>query len=335
MEYHVLGKTGLKVSMMGLGGIPIQRIDAAGTRILIEKLVDNGINYIDTARGYSVSEQYLGEALDGLRDKFILATKSMALTKENMAKDVDISLKNMRTDYIDLYQFHNPSLVQLEQIIAPDGALEALQEAKAAGKIGHIGLTTHSAKVFEKVLEFDWVETIMFPYNLVETHGEELIQKCSENNVGFIAMKPLAGGAIEDPTLALRYISKNPGVSVVIPGMAEISELDQNLAAVNDSAPLSGSELEKIDMIRKQLGTQFCRRCGYCAPCTVGIVIPNMFVFEGYLERYGLADWARGRYNAQAKTASDCIECGACETRCPYQLPIREMLKHTAKSFGK
>lgn len=335
MEYHVLGKTGLKVSMMGLGGIPIQRIDAAGTRILIEKLVENGINYIDTARGYSVSEQYLGEALDGLRDKFILATKSMALTKDNMAKDVDISLKNMRTDYIDLYQFHNPSLVQLEQIIAPGGALEALQEAKAAGKIGHIGLTTHSAKVFEKALEFDWVETVMFPYNLVETHGEELIQKCSEKNVGFIAMKPLAGGAIEDPTLALRYISKNAGVSVVIPGMAEISELDQNLAAVNDTAPLSGSELEKIDMIRKQLGTQFCRRCGYCAPCTVGIVIPNMFVFEGYLERYGLADWARGRYNAQAKTASDCIECGVCETRCPYQLPIREMLKHTAKSFGK
>lgn len=335
MEYHVLGKTGLKVSMMGLGGIPIQRIDAAGTRILIEKLVENGINYIDTARGYSVSEQYLGEALDGLRDKFILATKSMALTKDNMAKDVDISLKNMRTDYIDLYQFHNPSLVQLEQIIAPGGALEALQEAKAAGRIGHIGLTTHSAKVFEKALEFDWVETVMFPYNLVETHGEELIQKCSENNVGFIAMKPLAGGAIEDPTLALRYISKNAGVSVVIPGMAEISELDQNLAAVNDTAPLSGSELEKIDMIRKQLGTQFCRRCGYCAPCTVGIVIPNMFVFEGYLERYGLADWARGRYNAQAKTASDCIECGVCETRCPYQLPIREMLKHTAKSFGK
>ena len=142
MEYRILGKTGLKVSAMGLGGIPIQRINAAGTRVLIEKLVENGINYIDTARGYSVSEQYLGEALDGLRDKFILATKSMALTKDNMAKDVDISLKNMRTDYIDLYQFHNPSLVQLEQIIAPGGALEALQEARTAGKIGHIGLTT-------------------------------------------------------------------------------------------------------------------------------------------------------------------------------------------------
>lgn len=335
MQYRILGKTGLKVSAMGLGGIPIQRIDAAGTRVLIEKLVENGINYIDTARGYSVSEQYLGQALEGLRDKFILATKSMACTREAMEKDVQISLQNMRTDYIDLYQFHNPSLAQLEQIIAEDGALEALMDAKAAGKIGHIGITTHSAKVFEKVLELDWVESIMFPYNLVETQGEALIKRCTEKNVGFIAMKPLAGGAIDDPTLALRYIISNPDVSVIIPGMADVSELTQNLAAVLDTTPLVAAEQEKIDVIRQQLGTQFCRRCGYCAPCTVGIIIPNMFVFEGYLERYGLADWARGRYEAQAKTASDCIGCGVCETRCPYNLPIREMLKHTAKSFGR
>ena len=335
MEYRILGKTGLKVSAMGFGGIPIQRIDAAGTKVLMHKLVEQGINYIDTARGYSVSEQYLGEALDGIRDQFILATKSMARDRAGMAQDIDISLSNLRTAYIDLYQVHNPSLAQLDQIIAAGGALEALQEAKAAGKIGHIGLTAHSKEVFEKALELDWVETIMFPYNIVETHGEELIKKCKERNVGFIDMKPLAGGAIEDATLAMRFVSANPDVSVTIPGMAELAELDQNLAAVNDTSPLSAAELEKIDAIRKELGTQFCRRCGYCAPCSVGISIPNMFVFEGYLSRYGLADWAKGRYNAQAKTASDCIECGICETRCPYNLPIREMLKRTAKAFGK
>ena len=335
MDYRILGKTGLKVSSMGFGGIPIQRIDAEGTKILMEKLVEYGINYIDTARGYSVSEEYLGYALEGIRDKFIIATKSMAQDKESMARDIGISLHNLRTDYIDLYQVHNPSLVQLDKIIGKGGALEALLEAKAAGKIGHIGLTTHSAKVFELALTFDWVESIMFPYNIVETHGEELIAKCAEKNVGFITMKPLAGGAIEDATLAMRFVTANPNVSVVIPGMAEIGELEQNLAATNDNTPLSEEELAKMDVIRKELGTQFCRRCGYCAPCTVGIVIPNMFVFEGYLERYGLADWARGRYEAQAKTASDCIECGECETRCPYHLPIREMLKHAAKSFGK
>lgn len=335
MEYRILGKTGLNVSMMGLGGIPIQRIDAAGTRVLVEALVENGVNYIDTARGYSVSEEYLGHALDGLRNKFILATKSMARTKEAMAKDIDISLHNLRTDYIDLYQVHNPTLDQLAQVAAENGALEALLEAKAAGKIGHIGVTAHSVEVFEKALEFDWVETIMFPYNIVETQGENLIKQCAEKNVGFIVMKPLAGGAIEDPALAMRYICANPDVSVIIPGMAEVSELKQNLEAVNNTTPLSDSECAKIDMIRKDLGTQFCRRCGYCAPCSVGISIPNMFLFEGYLRRYGLADWARGRYETLPKTASDCIECGLCETRCPYNLPIREMLKRTAAAFGK
>ena len=148
-------------------------------------------------------------------------------------------------------------------------------------------------------------------------------------------MKPLAGGALDDATLAMRFVCANPDISVVIPGMADPKELEQNLAAVNDTTPLSAAELEKIDALRKELGTQFCRRCGYCAPCSVGIIIPNMFVFEGYLSRYGLGDWAKGRYNALAKTASDCIECGVCELRCPYNLPIREMLKRVAKNFGK
>ena len=171
MEYRTLGKTGLRISRMGFGGIPIQRIDAEGTKVLMHKLVDAGINYIDTARGYTVSESYLGYALEGIRDKFVLATKSMSRTKEAMAKDIDISLGNLKTDYIDLYQVHNPSLAQLDQVCAPGGALEALLEARAAGKIGHIGLTAHSVEVFEKALELPWVETIMFPYNIVESQG--------------------------------------------------------------------------------------------------------------------------------------------------------------------
>ena len=335
MEYRILGKTGIKISRLGFGGIPIQRIDAEGTKALMHQLKDAGINYIDTARGYTVSEEYLGYALEGIREHFVLATKSMSRTKEAMAKDIDISLRNLRTNYIDLYQVHNPTVAQLEQVVAPGGALEALLEAKEAGKIGHIGITAHSTEVFEMALSLDWVETIMFPYNIVENQGEKLMKACVEKNIGFIDMKPLAGGAIEDATLALRYICANPDVSVVIPGMADPAELTQNIAAVNDASPLSGEEKAKILEVRSALGTQFCRRCNFCQPCSAGINISGAFLFDGYLSRYGLADWAKGRYEGMGKHASDCIGCGACEDRCPYHLPIREMLKKVAEHFGK
>ena len=335
MEYRALGRTGLQISPMGLGGIPVQRIDAEGTKQLLQKLVVAGVNYIDTARGYTVSEEYIGYGLEGIRDKFVLATKSMARTREAMAADIDISLKNLRTDYIDLYQVHNPGPKDLETVIAPGGALEALLEARQAGKIGHIGITLHSADMFQKALELSWVETIMFPYNLVETQGEDLIRICGQKGIGFIAMKPLAGGAIEDATLALRFIGQNSNVSVVIPGMAEEKELQQNLAAVADTAPLSLEEKQKINQIRSTLGTQFCRRCNYCAPCPMGIGIPGIFVLEGYFSRYNLQDWAMTRYNGTPVKASACIGCGACEARCPYQLPIRKMLKNVVKLMEK
>ncbi len=335
MTYRVLGKTGLQISSLGFGGIPIQRIDPEGARVLMHKMMAAGVNYIDTARGYTVSEEYLGYALEGIRDKFVLATKSMARDREGMARDIDISLKNFRTDYIDLYQFHNPNAAQLEQILAPGGAMEAMLEAKAAGKIGHIGITLHSLDVFKKVVEYDWVESVMYPYNIVENQGEEMIARCAEKNIGFIAMKPLAGGALEDASLAMRFVCANPNVSVVIPGMAEEKELNQNLAAASDTSPLRLEELEKMDTIRKELGGNFCRRCGYCAPCTVGIGIPAALIAEGYALRYGLRSYAEARYAASGAPASDCVDCGLCEERCPYHLPIRQMLKRVANTFGK
>ena len=335
MQYRILGRTGLKISNMGFGGIPIQRIDAERTRALMHKLLDAGVNYIDTARGYTVSEEYLGYALEGIRDRFVLATKSMARDKEGMQKDIDISLKNLRTDYIDLYQVHNPNAANLDQVLAPGGALEALMEARAAGKIGHIGITLHPAPMLATAVELPWVETIMFPYNLVETQAEEMIKVCAEKNIGFITMKPLAGGAIDDAALALRFIANNPDVTVVIPGMATVEEAEQNLAAMKDTVPLTGDELQKIEDIRKGLGTQFCRRCNYGAPCTAGMSIYSMFLMQGYHDRYGLRDWAKARYSAMGKKASDCVGCGVCETRCPYNLPIRQMLKKVEELFGE
>ncbi len=335
MEYITLGKTGLRVSRLGFGGIPIQRINAEEAKNLLDAVHSAGINYIDTARGYTVSEELIGQAIEGFRKDFILATKSMSRDKESMAKDIEISLKNLRTDYIDIYQCHNPSLEQLDQICAEGGALEALLEAKAAGKIGHIGLTAHSLAVFEKALELPWVETFMFPYNIVESQGEDLMRRLKEKNIAFIDMKPLAGGAIEDGRLALRYVCANEAVTITIPGMYSVDEVKQNMEAVADTAPLSADELAAIDKIRSELGTNFCRRCNYCAPCTVGINISGAFLFQGYLRRYGLEDWARGRYEGLSAKAGDCVECGVCETRCPYHLPIRDMLKKVAADFGK
>ena len=333
MQYVTLGKTGLKVSKIGLGGIPIQKSDVGEVKALFQALMEKGVNYVDTARGYTVSEKLIGEALEGNRDKFVLATKSMARTREAMARDIEISLNNLKTDYIDLYQVHNPSMENLEQVLAEGGALEALLEAKAEGKIRHLGLTAHSLSVFERALSLDWVETIMFPYNIVESQGEELMKRCSKANIAFIDMKPLAGGAIEDATLALRYICANPDVTIVIPGMYSIDEVEQNLAAVEDVSTLTPEEHAKTEQIRKELGTNFCRRCNYCQPCTAGINISGVFLFAGYLQRYDLGNWGYDRYQSLPVKADACIECGVCESRCPYHLPIRDMLKKCVKDF--
>ena len=337
MQYVQLGQTGLRVSRLGFGGIPIQRIDQPGTRALLQAAHAAGINYIDTARGYTVSEEWIGQSLEelGLRDQFVLATKCRALTREEMQEQLALSLKNLRTDHIELYQFHNPSLEDLKAILAPGGALEALLEARDAGVVGHIGVTAHLAAVFEKALEVPEFETIMFPYNIVEQQGAELIARCAKAGKAFIDMKPLAGGAIEDGRLALRYVLSNPDVTVAIPGMAAHEELEQNVRGAENVAPLTPEEEEACRKVRDALGTQFCRRCNYCAPCSVGIQIPNVFLFQGYLNRYGLADWGRGRYATLPVKASACVQCGACEPRCPYNLPIRQMMKKAAQDFGE
>lgn len=337
MQYIELGSTGLRISRLGFGGIPIQRIDEAGTREILKAAHAAGVNYIDTARAYTVSEEWIGQALEetGLRDAFVLATKCRATTKAEMEEELAASLKSLRTGHIELYQFHNPGLAALDTIMAPGGAMEALREAKARGVVGHIGITAHLAAVFEKALDIPEIETIMFPYNIVEQQGAALIDRCRAAGKGFIDMKPLAGGAIENGELALRYVLSNPAVTVAIPGMAEEKELANNLLAAANTAPLTVAEQAACEQVRKSLGTQFCRRCNYCAPCTVGIAIPSAFLFHGYLSRYGLAGWARERYATMKVKAGACIQCGQCEPRCPYNLPIRKMLKKVAADFGE
>ena len=211
-----------------------------------------------------------------------------------------------------------------------------MEEAKAEGKIGHIGITAHGLDDLKRIVrEFsDKIETVMFPYNLVEIQGEEILKEAKEKNIGTIAMKPLAGGNLDDYELALRFIALSGACDISIPGMGDVAEVEKNAAACSDVLPLTREEIDKIEALRKELGNQFCRRCGYCAPCTVGIDIPTNFVFANYFRTYGWADWAKDRYLSLKVNASACIECGDCEKRCPYDLPIIEMLKKVAEDFA-
>lgn len=336
MNYVSLGNTGLKVSQVSFGGIPIQRADAANTMAVVDALEARGINFIDTARGYTVSEEYLGAALEGRREKFIIATKSMSRDAEGMTRDIGISLSNLRTDYIDLYQIHNLPEKDFDKVFGPGGAYEALCDAKAAGKVRHIGATAHNADVLRRLVEEygDKIETLMFPYNIVETQGHDILAAARKKGIGTIAMKPMAGGNLDDWNLALRFIAAAGVIDVSIPGMGSVEEVHRNADAADGFSPLTAEELAQCDSIRKELGSEFCRRCGYCAPCTVGIDIPSNFLMSNYRRKYGLSDWAVSRYQGLAHHAGECIGCGACESRCPYELPIRKMLARVAGEFG-
>ncbi len=335
MEKRRLGRTNFLVSSVGFGGIPIQRVNQEMATELLKEAHNNGINFIDTARGYLISEELIGNAMAEVgRENFILATKSMNRTYDGFLEDVYVSLKNFKTDYIDLYQFHNiKTMEQYNDLLKENSALAAAKEAKKRGLIKEIGITSHSVDVLKLAVETDEFSTIQFPYNAVERQGEEVFKRAKERDMGVIIMKPLAGGAITNGELAVRFILENKNVSVVIPGMDSLEQVRENAKPGLDGLPLSPEQREVLEGEAKQLGTTFCRRCGYCAPCTVGIDIPVQFVLDSYYTRYNLQQWAIDRYSAQKIKASDCIQCGECEERCPYDLPIMDMLKKVASHY--
>lgn len=324
-----LGETSMEVFPLGLGGIPLQRIQQEEATALIKACLDAGINFIDTARGYTVSEEYIGEALKELGNpEVILATKSMKRDREGIKEEMETSFSLLQTDFIDLYQFHNlRSLEEYEMLIGEGGGYDYAKEVMEQGKIGALGLTTHRLDVLERALESDLFATLQFPFNYMERHGEELLKRAREKGIGVIIMKPFAGGALKHKDLALRFLLHSGACDVIIPGMDSISQLHMNLEEAK-KGPLSAEEFKLLEEEAEELGEHFCRRCGYCLPCAVGIDIPSVFLMEGYYSRYNLQEWAKERYDAFSKKASDCIQCGLCESRCPYELPIINMLQH-------
>lgn len=333
MLKSMLGKTGLAVTKVGFGGIPIQRLTQQQATEVIKELKIEGVNFIDTAMGYTVSQTYIGNALKEVgRENFYIATKAMGYTYESMKDYINQSLKELDVDYIDLYQIHNCSKQeQYDNVVSENGALKALKEAKEKGLIKHIGVTSHDVTMIDKFLDLEEIETIQFPFNIVEQQAVDVFKKAKDRNVGIIAMKPLAGGAITNGKLALKYILSTGLVDIAIPGMDSVKQVKQNVSVANEIEKLTDDDLDNIKKIRDELGNDFCRRCGYCLPCPQGINIPGMFLFEGYATRYNLKDWAMSRYKSLDIKADACVKCGLCETKCPYNLPIRKKLENVVR----
>ena len=321
---NILGKTGLLVNKIGCGGIPIQRVTQEEANRMIDEMIKRNINFIDSARGYTNSEKMFGVALKNKRSKFIIATKSMARDYEGMMKDIHTSIENFNTEYIDLYQLHNVAVNE-----DYSGALQALLDAKKTGLIKHIGVTTHSLDFLKTAIEKEEFETIQYPYNIVERQAEDLFQKAKRKNIGVIVMKPFAGGAINEYETALKFILNNENVSVIIPGMESVEQVINNEECLRKKLDERDNVL--INKILKDLDEVFCRRCGYCLPCSKGINIPFVFLCEGYYTRYMLKEWALSRYKTLGINSNTCIKCGKCEKKCPYGLKIIDKLAKAIK----
>ncbi|MDR3584294.1 MAG: aldo/keto reductase [Desulfosporosinus sp.] len=334
MEKRKLGQSDLWVAPLGFGGIPIQRVSQSEANGLLRLAVEKGINFIDTARGYTDSEEKIGVGLKGIRQEVILATKSMARTGAGMTEDVERSLRNFQTDWIDLYQLHNVRTVaEWEELTAPGGGLEALEKAREAGKILYIGITGHLPHTLARFIKDYPFVSVQFPYNYIEQENrQELLEEIKQQRLGTIIMKPLAGGALRQAGPALRFLLQK-SFSVIIPGMDAREQIEDNSAQV--SQMFSDQDAEALELEKGELGQEFCRRCEYCLPCTVGINIPGIFLLEGYYQRYNLTQWSLERYQGMSVKADACTECGECESRCPYQLSIREKLKKVHALLGK
>ena len=326
-----LGSTGITIEKNGFGCLPIQRVTKEEAAWLLRKAVDGGMNYFDTARAYSDSEEKLGYAFAGIRDKVVIATKTAAQTAEGMWKDLETSLNMLNTDYIDVYQFHNPAFVP--QPGGEDGLYDAALTAKKQGKIRHIAITNHRLAVAREAVDSGLYTLLQFPYSYLSGPQEqELLTKCRERGMGFVAMKGMAGGLLRDGTVAAAWMAGQEGV-VPIWGVQHGWELDQFLACVEETPALTPERQAVIDRDRAELTGDFCRGCGYCMPCPVGIQINQCARMSLMLRRAPAADWLSNYWQEEMKKIEHCLRCGKCASKCPYGLDTPRLLQDNWKEY--
>lgn len=331
MEMVTLGRSGLKVCKNGFGALPIQRIGKEDAVYLLQKAFDNGFNYFDTARWYTDSEEKLGGALSHVRDKIIISTKTGAGSAEQFWKDLDTSLTLLKTDYIDIYQFHNPSFCP-----KPDdgtGLYEAMEEAVRQGKVCHIGITNHRLSVAKETVASGLYETLQFPFSYLASEEEVgLVEACRTANMGFIAMKALSGGLINDSAAAYAYLAQFDNVAPIW-GIQRESELDEFISYQKNPPVMTEEILQKIEADKKQLSGDFCRGCGYCMPCPAGIEINNCARMSLLLRRAPKEGYLTAEWQEKMKKIEGCLHCSQCRGKCPYGLDTPKLLEKNYEDY--
>lgn len=327
MKTVKLGKTGLVTSELGFGGIPIIPLKFEDAVKVVRHCVDRGITFFDTANAYVDSERKIGQALESVRDQIVLATKTGKRDAEGVTKHIGYSLENLKTDYIDIYQFHNVSNGEaLEQILAPGGPYEVVDRVHKEGKIGFIGFSSHDIATAIKACRTGRFSTLQFPFNFIENDpADELFKVARDQDMGIIGMKPLGGGLLERADLCFKFLQQYPYV-LPIPGISTTREADEIIELYLTLKPLSAADHKDIEKIRSELGTKFCHRCGYCIPCEQEVLIPTVMAFRSQSRRFP-ANIVMAMVDKSMETVDNCIECGECIEKCPYDLEIPELLK--------
>lgn len=333
MHKITLGKTGIETPQNAFGALPIQRVDMDEAVKILRRAYEGGITYYDTARAYSDSEEKLGHAFSdaGLRDKIVIATKTHAKTPEDFWKDLETSLSMLKTDYIDLYQLH-----MVDRCYAPGdgtGMYECLLKAKEQGKIRHIGITAHKIAVAEEIVKSGLYETLQFPFSYLAADRDiALVKACAEANMGFIAMKGLAGGLITRSDAAMAFMTTHSNV-LPIWGIQRMSELEEWLSYMDKTPEYSGEIKAYIEQEKENLAGDFCRGCGYCMPCPAGIQINNCARMSLMLRRSPSAGWLSEKWQAEMAKIENCLNCRKCTTKCPYELNTPELLRKNLEDY--
>ena len=327
MRQVPLGSTGLMVSEAGFGGIPLIRLDFEQSAAVLKRAFERGINFFDTANMYMDSEEKIGKALSGERSRIVLASKTTLREGEKALEHLALTLSRLKTDYLDLYQLHNVSQESdVEAIAAPGGVLEAMRRAKEKGMIRHLGVSSHHPGIALRLVQSGWFETIQFPFNFVENEPVTgLLPAAREAGMGFIAMKPFAGGMLPDAGVAFKFLRRYPE-AIPIPGFDSVEKVDEVVAIYEKPNVVAAEDEIEMERQRAELGKQFCRRCQYCHPCPHGVRI--MYAQMYRVAAIRMSPERAVKFSADAmESVRLCEQCGECETKCPYGLPIMTMLE--------